>query len=62
MEVEEAIFLADFHQTVEKARQNIGMTGTLRPRLFLKVTKYFSMTVSTRSIQGSYRCIGLDPL
>jgi hypothetical protein len=61
-ELEETRFLADFHQSVEKARQNLGMTDTLRPKHLCKETRSYFMTVDTRNIQASCACIGWDHL
>jgi hypothetical protein len=33
-ELEEVIFLADFHQLVEKYRQNLGMTRHIKSKIF----------------------------
>jgi hypothetical protein len=49
-ELEEARFLADFHQTVEKDRKKLGMTGTLSPKYLCKGIRYYSMTVDIRNI------------
>jgi transposase InsO family protein len=61
LELDEARFLANFHQTVEKARQKAWHDRHIKTKLFPKVIKFCCMTVSIKNIQGSYKCIGLDP-
>jgi hypothetical protein len=57
-ELEEARFLADFHHTVEKARQKFSMTGILSPKYSRKGIRYYFTTTNIRNTQASCTCIG----
>jgi hypothetical protein len=61
-ELEETRFLADFHQSVEKARQKSWHDRHIKTKVFCKETRSYFMTVDTRNIQASCACIGWDHL
>jgi hypothetical protein len=61
LELDEAQFLHIFIRLWKRIGRRLGMIGILRLSLLCKVIKFCCMTVSIKSIQGNYKCIGLDP-
>jgi hypothetical protein len=59
-ELEETIFLADFHQSVEKERQKSWHDRDIKTKVLRKETRHYSTIVSTRSILESCACTGWD--